>query len=198
MVHRRIADSIRQNAQDSIFRRGHPCEPVHVKPDPAASRSQSASPRLLESAPTRTTVLTDRCIHTLPVCVPAPPCVFLPVLSVFILPVLYSTVPVKRHRGGRDTHGTRGHTEAHGPHRRTSQPSKPTNNTQPACQRDDRSRGRLKSRRPGVRYRYRYSTGAFVRPRVPCVSCVSRLHPVSFYRYRFRYSTRAVSSLTKL
>jgi hypothetical protein len=25
---------------------------------------------------------------------------------------------------------------------------------------------------------------AFVRPRVPCVSCVSRLPPVSFYRYR--------------
>ena len=24
---------------------------------------------------------------------------------------------------------------------------------------------------------------AFVRPRVPCVSCVSRLPPVSFYRY---------------
>ena len=26
---------------------------------------------------------------------------------------------------------------------------------------------------------------AFVRPRVPCVSCVSRLPPVSFYRYPF-------------
>jgi hypothetical protein len=24
---------------------------------------------------------------------------------------------------------------------------------------------------------------AFVRPRVPCVPCVSRLPPVSFYRY---------------
>jgi hypothetical protein len=40
-------------------------------------------------------------------------------------------------------------------------------------------------------YRYgRYGTGtceirlcAFVRPRVPCVSCVSRLPPVSFYRH---------------
>jgi hypothetical protein len=42
-------------------------------------------------------------------------------------------VPVKRHRGEpghtRDTHGTRGRTKAHGPRRRTSQPSKPTNNT---------------------------------------------------------------------
>jgi hypothetical protein len=27
---------------------------------------------------------------------------------------------------------------------------------------------------------------AFVRPRVPCVPCVSRLPPVSFYRYRYR------------
>jgi len=26
---------------------------------------------------------------------------------------------------------------------------------------------------------------AFVRPRVPCVPCVSRLPPVSFYRYRY-------------
>ena len=49
----------------------------------------------------------------------------------------------------RDTHGTRGRTRAHGSHRRTSQPSKPTN-TQPARQRDDRSRGRLNSRRPGA------------------------------------------------
>jgi hypothetical protein len=48
-----------------------------------------------------------------------------------------------------NTHGTRGRTRAHGSHRRTSQPSKPTN-TQPACQRDDRSRGRLNSRRPGA------------------------------------------------
>ena len=55
--------------------------------------------------------------------------------------------------GSRDTHGThgtRGRTKAHGPHRRTSQPSKPTNNTHPARQRDDRSRGRLNSRRPGA------------------------------------------------
>jgi hypothetical protein len=68
-------------------------------------------------------------------------------------------IPVKRHRGEpghtrdtRDTrtHGTRGRTKAHGPHRRTSQPSKPTNNTHPARQRDDRSRGRLNSRRPGA------------------------------------------------
>jgi hypothetical protein len=34
-------------------------------------------------------------------------------------------------------------------------------------------------------------TGVFlparlVRPRVPCVSCVSRLHPVSFYRHDLR------------
>jgi hypothetical protein len=61
------------------------------------------------------------------------------------------TVPIKRHRGEpghtRDTHGTRGRTRAHGSHRRTSQPSKvpnpPTHKTQPARQRDDRSRGRL-------------------------------------------------------
>jgi hypothetical protein len=47
------------------------------------------------------------------VCVPAPPGVFL---------------PVKRHRGSRDTHGTRGRTKAHGPHRRTSHnhPNPPT------------------------------------------------------------------------
>ena len=63
-------------------------------------------------------------------------------------------VPVKRHRGepghSRDTHGTRGRTKALGPHRRTSQPSKPTNNAHPARQRDDRSHGRLNSRRPGA------------------------------------------------
>ena len=45
------------------------------------------------------------------------------------------------------TRATRGRTRAHGPHRRTSQPAKPTN-TQPARQRDDRSRGRLNSRKP--------------------------------------------------
>ena len=55
-------------------------------------------------------------------------------------------VPVKPVTPGepghtRDTHGTRGRTKAHGPRRRTSQPSKPTNNTHPARQRDDRSRG---------------------------------------------------------
>ena len=75
------------------------------------------------------------------------------------VPVKRHRVPVKRHRGEpghtrdtRDTrtHGTRGRTKAHGPHRRTSQPSKPTNNTYPARQRDDRSRGRLNSRRPGA------------------------------------------------
>jgi len=70
------------------------------------------------------------------------------------------------------THGTRGRTKAHGPHRRTSQPSKPTNNTQPARQRDDRSRGRLKSRRPGVdRPRGRLRRGHPQRTR-PC------LHPL--------------------
>ena len=36
---------------------------------------------------------------------------------------------------------------------------------------------------------------AFVRPRVPCVSCVSRLPPVSFYRYRT--GTGAMKPLTK-
>ena len=56
-----------------------------------------------------------------PVCVPAPP-------GVFLL-----------------GHGTRGRTKAH---RRISQPTKPTNNTHPARQRDDRSRGRLNSRKP--------------------------------------------------
>ena len=50
----------------------------------------------------------------------------------------------------RDTRDTRARTKANGPHRRTSQPSKPTNNTHPARQRDDRSRGRLNSRRPGA------------------------------------------------
>ena len=55
------------------------------------------------------------------------------------------TVPGKRHRGEPGhTHGTRGRTRAHGSHQRTSQPSKPTY-TQPARQRDDRSRGRLNS-----------------------------------------------------
>jgi len=29
---------------------------------------------------------------------------------------------------------------------------------------------------------------AFVRPRVPCVSCVSRLPPVSFYRFTFTFA----------
>jgi hypothetical protein len=43
-------------------------------------------------------------------------------------------VPVKRHRGEPGLTRTRGRTKAHGPHRRTSQPSKPTNNTQPAYQ----------------------------------------------------------------
>ncbi len=61
-------------------------------------------------------------------------------------PPFASIIPVKRHRGepghSRDTHGR---TRTHGPHRRTSQPSKPTN-AQPARQRDDRSRGRLNSR----------------------------------------------------
>ena len=59
--------------------------------------------------------------------------------------------------------GTRGRTRAHGSHRRTSQPSKPrpthhkTHNPEPnpepvrqQRQRDDRSRGRLNSRRPGA------------------------------------------------
>ncbi len=42
-------------------------------------------------------------------------------------------IPVKSHRGEPGhTHGTRGRTKAHGPHRRTSQPSKPINNAQPA------------------------------------------------------------------
>ena len=36
-------------------------------------------------------------------------------------------LPVKRHRGSRDTRGTHGRTQAHGSHRRTSQPSKPIN-----------------------------------------------------------------------
>jgi hypothetical protein len=60
--------------------------------------------------------------------------------------------PVSFYAHTRDTatHGTRGRTKAHGPHRRTSQPSKPTNNTHPARQRDDRSRGRLNIRRPGA------------------------------------------------
>ena len=73
--------------------------------------------------------------------------------SRFLYGILYRyRVPVKRHRGepgnSREIHGTRGHTKAHGPRRRTSQPSKPTNNTHPARQRDDRSRGRLNSHRP--------------------------------------------------
>ena len=66
-------------------------------------------------------------------------------------------LPVKRHRGEpghtRDAHGTRGRTRAHGSHRRTSQPSKPTNTQpahEPARQRDGRNRGRLNSRRPGA------------------------------------------------
>jgi len=61
--------------------------------------------------------------------------------------------------GGAGTHT--GHTRDTRAHKgtRTKQtnlttipiePSKPTNNTQPARQRDDRSRGRLNSRRPGV------------------------------------------------
>ena len=58
--------------------------------------------------------------------------------------------PVKRHRGEpghtQDTQ-TQTH-KTHGPHRRTSQPSKPTNNTQPARQRDDRSRGRQATQQP--------------------------------------------------
>jgi hypothetical protein len=65
--------------------------------------------------------------------------------------------PVRHRPGGagsrdtQDTHRTRGRTRAQGSHRRTSQPSKPTN-TQPARQRDDRSRsrGRQNSRRPGA------------------------------------------------
>jgi hypothetical protein len=32
-----------------------------------------------------------------------------------------------------------------------------------------------------------WGPSAFVRPRVPCVPCVSRLPPVSFYRYRVQY-----------
>jgi len=99
-----------------------------------------------------------------------------------------------RDRDSGDTHGTRGRTKAHGPRRRTSQPSKPTNNTHPARQRDDRSRGRLNSHRPGAdrsprpaQYMYRRTvyiwdacevrlcdTCARVRPCVPCVSRVKR------------------------
>jgi len=65
----------------------------------------------------------------------------------------HTSVHTTGKRGSRDTlgtHGTRGRTKAHRPHRRTSQPSKPTSNTHPARQRDDRSRGRLNSRRPGA------------------------------------------------
>jgi hypothetical protein len=73
-------------------------------------------------------------------------------------PKAKETVPVKRHRTHtghtrvdtrHDTRAHKGHTD-HTDERRTSQPSKPTNNTQPARQRDDRSRGRLNSRRPGA------------------------------------------------
>ncbi len=70
---------------------------------------------------------------------------------------------LQRHRGEpghtghtRDTRTHEG-TRTFGPHRRTSQPSKPTNNTQPARQRDDRSRGRLSM--------YRY-----------CTSCNAGIH----------------------
>ena len=65
--------------------------------------------------------------------------------------VLYCTVPVKRHRGEP------GHTRDTRTHKgtRTAQTSLTTIQThqqlsQPACQRDDRSRGRLNSRRPGA------------------------------------------------
>ena len=48
----------------------------------------------------------------------------------------------------RDTQAHKG-TRAHGSHRQTSQPSKPSN-TQPARLRDGRNRGQLNSRRPGA------------------------------------------------
>ena len=76
-------------------------------------------------------------------------------LPVSLLPPPRCSPRQKDTGGSRDTHGTRGtrgRTKAHRPHRRvTSQPSKPSsNNTHPARQRDDRSRGRLNSRRPGA------------------------------------------------
>jgi len=103
------------------------CRIRHVAP--ARTRSPERARDLL-----RALCQNFSAISEIPVCVPAPPGVFL---------------PVKRHRGEpghtRDTRRTRGRTKAH---RRISQPTKPTNNTHPARQRDDRSRGRLNSRKP--------------------------------------------------
>ena len=55
-------------------------------------------------------------------------------------------VPVKRHRGEPGhIHGTHGRTRAHGSHRRTSQPSKPTNTPAPVlyCRKFLSSHGNL-------------------------------------------------------
>ena len=105
-----------QQPQEQLQARSRPLpaadseEAALSEPDPASTRSQSASPRLLEG------------------------------------------IPVKSHWGSRDTLGTHGRKRAHGRHRRTSQPSKPTKT--PARQRDDRIQGRIRgllnSRIPGA------------------------------------------------
>ena len=81
---------------------------------------------------------------------------------------IHVPVPVKRHRGEPGhIHGTHGRTRAHGSHRRTSKPSKPTNTPAPVlyCRKFLSSHGNLGRSRPSFLNAPRFTTVQYLTSR---------------------------------